>query len=331
LDHVLKEQRPIVDVLTGFLGSGKTTLLNKLLRDRAFTNTAVIVNELGEIGIDHLLVEERTDGIALLEGGCLCCAVVESLPETLLDLCTRRAGGDVPAFDRILIETTGLADPAPIAEVIRRSPLLTRFLAFGLVVTTVDAVFGQAQLDEHWEALAQVVMADRLILTKLDLIAVDSLDLRERLAALNPVAEIVASATIAGDPSRLVAPLITAAHRSPAAMPEHHNHNVHTFSLEIAALVTTAGLAAWTQVVAQRFGAKLLRCKGFVKTLSRPVLIQGVRGRFEIQPLPPDTRDYPAALVFIVQGLERADILPTLEWLHAPEGSHPPNPKEQFR
>lgn len=328
---MLKEQRPIVDVLTGFLGSGKTTLLNKLLRDRAFTNTAVIVNELGEIGIDHLLVEERPNSIALLEGGCLCCAVVESLPETLLDLCTRRAGGDIPAFDRILIETTGIADPAPIAEVIRRSPLLARFLAFGLILTTVDAIFGQAQLDEHWEALAQVVMADRLILTKLDQVAVDSFDLRERLAALNPFAEIVATATIAEDPCRLVAPLITTARRGSATMPEHHNHDVHTFSLEIAAPVTTAGLAAWTQVIAQRFGSKLLRCKGFVKTESRHLIVQGVRGRFDIQTLPPDTRDYPAALVFIVKGLESRDILTTLEWLHAPEGSHPPNAKEQLR
>lgn len=323
-----QEQRPTVDLLTGFLGSGKTTLLNRLLRDRAFDRTAIIINELGKIAIDHLLVIERTDSTALLEGGCLCCTVVDSLPETLLELCARKDHAQAPAFDRILIETTGLADPTPIVQVVRRSPLLSHFLRAGVVVTTVDAVFGAAQIQEHWEAAAQIAMADRLVLTKLDLVADRSGPFARQLAALNPVAEILTADDVAHDPARLVAKIDQTSAPRPRFMESKHSHDIQSFVIPVNFPVTNAGLAAWSSVIAARFGDKLLRCKGFVRVGDRNIVVQGVRSRFDFEPVPPRVGSCPPALVFIAKGIERGAIAATLDWLRAAEGTQPPSPTE---
>ena len=163
------ERLPLT-ILTGFLGSGKTTLLNVLLRDPAWADSAVVVNELGEIGLDHLLVAEAKENIVLLEAGCLCCAVLDSLPETLADLYSRRAMGDVPRFRRVLVETTGLADPAPIIRTLMRDPMASHFYQLQGVVCAVDAVFGEGALRDYHEAQSQVALADRLVVTKTDLV-----------------------------------------------------------------------------------------------------------------------------------------------------------------
>jgi len=177
-------------VLTGFLGAGKTTLLNHLLRDPALADTVVIMNEFGEIGLDHLLVETVDEGMILLSAGCLCCTVRGDLISTLEDLLRRRDNGRVMPFRRVIIETTGLADPAPILHAVLYHPYLSMRYALEGVITVVDAVNGAATLDEHEEAVKQAAVADRIVVTKMDLVE-DSAPLKDRLRALNPGAEMI--------------------------------------------------------------------------------------------------------------------------------------------
>jgi len=182
-----------VSVLTGFLGSGKTTLLNRLLKDPALSDTAVIINEFGEVGIDHLLVEQASEGVIELSDGCLCCTVRGELVDTLADLIDRLQTGRIKALKRVIIETTGLADPAPVLHSIMGHPVLMQAFRLDGVLTTVDAVNGMATLDNHEEAVKQAAMADRIILTKSDLPEAQAglAALKARLRALNPGAEIL--------------------------------------------------------------------------------------------------------------------------------------------
>ncbi len=159
-----------VSVLTGFLGAGKTTLLNALLKDAALANAAVIINEFGEIGLDHLLVETADGNVFEMSSGCLCCTIRGDLVDTLEDLAARREAGSIKAFDRVIIETTGLADPAPVLQTLLGHPGLLARYRLENVVTVVDSVNGLSTLDAHREAVSQVAMADRVVLTKTDLL-----------------------------------------------------------------------------------------------------------------------------------------------------------------
>ncbi len=183
-------------VITGFLGAGKSTFLNRLLKDRALANTVVIVNEFGEIGLDHLLVEQPQDGMMLLASGCLCCTVRGDLVATLEDLLRRRDNNRIAPFDRVVIETTGLADPAPVLQVTMNHRYLAMRYRLEGVVTLVDAVNGLRTLQDHVEAMKQVAVADRLVLSKTDLCMDEAT--RSRLAALrgelkrlNPLAPVL--------------------------------------------------------------------------------------------------------------------------------------------
>jgi G3E family GTPase len=185
-------------VITGFLGAGKTTLLNRLLQDPALADTLVIINEFGEIGLDHLLVEQSGDGMLVMTSGCLCCSIRGDLIATLEDVLRRRDNGRITPFRRVIIETTGLADPAPVLHTIMYHPyLMLRFRLDG-VVTLVDAVNGAATLDAHEEAVKQAAMADRIVMTKTDLVAAAEAaalgELSERLRRLNPGARILDAA-----------------------------------------------------------------------------------------------------------------------------------------
>ncbi|MFN3687484.1 CobW family GTP-binding protein [Salinarimonas sp.] len=174
-------------ILTGFLGAGKTTLLNALLKDEGLSNTVVIMNEFGEIGLDHLLVETVDEGMVLLSAGCLCCTVRGDLVATLEDLLRRRDNGRIMPFERVIVETTGLADPAPILHAVLYHPYLKLRYPVEGVVTVVDAVNGAATLDAHEEALKQVAVADEIVVTKSDIASADALAaLEARLAALAP-------------------------------------------------------------------------------------------------------------------------------------------------
>src|SRR3974390_2273557 len=280
-------------VLTGFLGAGKTTLLNRLLKDAALSQTAVIINEFGDVALDHLLVEYIGDNMVLLQSGCLCCTMrgdlVDALETLLRDLDNRRC-----QFRRVLLETTGLADPAPVLHTAMAHPyLLLRYRLDG-VVTGVDAGNGEATLDSHAEAVKQAAVADRIVLTKTDLAGADMrARIVTRLNALNPAAPILdtgkGEATAERilnsglyDPNQkipdvkrwLAAEAYSQAH---AHHHEHHRHDVNRHDEHIRAFVLTnnvsipAGtLEMFLELLRATHGSKLLRIKGIVKLAEMP-------------------------------------------------------------
>jgi G3E family GTPase len=228
-------------IVTGFLGAGKTSLLNALLRDPALAGTLVIVNEFGEIGLDHLLVERLDGDMLVMTSGCLCCSIRGDLIATLEDILRRRDNGRIAPFQRVMIETTGLADPAPVLHTVMAHPyLLLRFRVDG-VVTLVDTVNGNATLDAHEEAVKQAAMADRLVLSKTDLLTAGSgvlRDLRARLTKLNPGAvlldvakgEATAAALLdAGiyDPDRKIPDVRRWLNAEAFSAREAHDHSTH--------------------------------------------------------------------------------------------------------
>jgi G3E family GTPase len=180
-----------VTLLTGFLGSGKTTLLNALLRHPDCANTAVLINEYGDVAIDHLLVREASETMMVMSNGCICCSVAGDMVQALRDLYFKRANGEVPPFTRVIIETTGLADPAPILHTLIQMPLVAARYSFSGVITTVDATHAEEQLNTQFEAIKQIALADRIIITKTDIATPEAVAaLRERITALNPGATI---------------------------------------------------------------------------------------------------------------------------------------------
>ncbi len=310
-------ERLPVHVLTGFLGSGKTTVLNRLLREEGLRDTAVVVNELGAIGIDHLLVESSDDAVVELAGGCLCCTVRGDLALTLNDLVARRQAGACAPFSRILIETSGLADPTPVESLILADPVLAERLEFAGVSTCVDTVTGDSALRRYREAVRQVALADRLILTKTDLAAVPA-DLDERLRRINPGAERVIA-----DFGRVQAAAGAAASALPArrrsgeaspAMPEEpirHADGIDTFVLVRPDPIPGAALTLFLRSLVEHAGARLLRLKGFVELAEvpgRPVTVNGAGHVFEpVEPRPgwPDA-DHRSRLVLIGESVSAA-------------------------
>jgi len=197
--------RILVTVITGFLGSGKTTLLNTLLKHPDMSQAAVIVNEFGEIGIDYDLVEQSDENVIQLENGCLCCTVKGDLIDTFRDLYLQRKGGNIPWFDRVIIETTGIADPGPVLQIILSDPLVNTGYQLDGVITTVDAVNGGYSLDQFYESVKQVAVADRIVISKTDMVkGQNNLDaLKQRLRTLNPSAPFIEKTPDNLDPSEL--------------------------------------------------------------------------------------------------------------------------------
>jgi G3E family GTPase len=296
-----------VSVLTGFLGSGKTTLLNRLLKDPQLADTAVIVNEFGEVSIDHALVESATDGIIELGGGCLCCTVRGELVDTLSDLVERLRDGRIPAMKRIVIETTGLADPAPVLHALMAHPMLVRTLRLDGVVTTVDAVHGLRTLDAHPEAVKQVAVADRLVLTKTDIAEPETIaDLRDSLRAFNPNAEIRKAARTDDLVSLLACGLYDPETKSvdvrrwlgqaageDAHDHDHHHHDEHghhhhhhhdnsirSFSLTHPGPIPSAAVEMFVDLLQASYGERLLRMKGIIELAedpAHPLVLHGVQ------------------------------------------------------
>jgi len=193
-----------VSVLTGFLGSGKTTLLQKLLHHPGMARTAIVINEFGEVGLDHLLVAKASENMVLMDSGCLCCTIRGDLVDTLRDLFLKRVKGEIPEFDRVVVETTGLADPAPIIHTLMSDPLLAARFRLDGVITTVDAAHGSNQLDRQPESVKQAAVADRIVLTKTDVATPNAtLALVQRLGTINPAAPVIPAAHGEVDPKQL--------------------------------------------------------------------------------------------------------------------------------
>ena len=253
-------------MVTGFLGSGKTTLIARLLRDPASARTAVIVNEFGEIGLDHHLIASGDETVLALTTGCLCCAVRTDLAQTLLALRAERGG----AYDRVLVETSGLADPAPILHALMTDPGLAASHAVGAVTVLVDTLLGEATLARHPEARRQVAMADRIVLSKTDL-AAPSPALLAVLRGLNGLAPFADGGAVLAAAARV------------GAMPDavaRHSGGIGSFWLERAAPIPAAALALWLQALAEHCGERLLRLKGIVDVAEmpgRPAVIHGVQ------------------------------------------------------
>lgn len=305
-------------LLTGFLGSGKTTLLRRALVSPTLADTAVIINEIGEIAIDHHLVDFVEGSVVELPGGCLCCAVREDLARTLRGLIDRREAGDIRAFRRIVVETTGLADPAPILYTLGADPMLDHCLHLAGVVTMVDSVTGAATLDRFPEAARQAALADTIVLSKTDLAPLDP-ELLARLDGLNALGRRV-MAREAEDPGAL---LFSAGSRMAApAWPDEpvaaHSHGIDAFAISLGGSISRLDFARALGGLARERGNDLLRVKGIVQFSDRPdrpALVQAAQhAMFAPEWLDKWPGNWPAddrrsRLVFVVHEIPRAEVL----------------------
>lgn len=316
-----------VSIVTGFLGSGKTTLINRLLKRPDMNRVAVIVNELGEQSIDHDLVQVSSEQMMLLNNGCLCCVLRGDLQDTLRELFVKRRTGEIIDFERVVIETTGLADPAPVMQTLMTDTMLQAQYRLDCVVTLVDAVNGAGQLDTMQEAVKQAALADRLVLTKSDLAddaAVQALE--ARLRELNPQAPIKRAVNGEIDLAFLInvglgnarSRLEDVERWMGAEVPDEHGHvhrhdsSVRSFCLRYDRPFTWPTFSQCMEVLTALRGPDLLRVKGLVNVEGRhgPLVLQGVQHLFH----PPiELAEWPSAdratrIVFITRGIERAMI-----------------------
>lgn len=303
-----------VTVLTGFLGSGKTTLLNRLLGHPGMADTAVLINEFGETGIDHLLVRTLDETTVLLNSGCLCCTVREDLVTELRDLFRKRAKAEVPPFRRVVIETTGLADPAPILHTLMTDLVLANRYRLDGIVTCIDAVHGVGQLDQHSEAVKQAAVADRIVLTKTDIADDAATDgLAKRLASLNPAAPRVRARLGDVNPRDILdAGLFKVESKiaevedwlraeAYAAVPHDHAHHRHhdvnrhddrivAFCMTVEDALPWDRFVEWIEMLIATQGERLLRIKGVldIEGEPMPVAVHGVQHVFH----PPAVLDH---------------------------------------
>lgn len=323
-----------VNVLTGFLGSGKTTLLRHILNDPAFAGCAVLINEFGEIGLDHHLLQAVDEDVVLMQSGCICCTIRGDLGRAIRGLYDRREAGTIPAFGRLIVETTGLADPIPILATVMSEPVIRHHFRLGNVIATVDAVNGAMQLDRQPEAAKQAAVADRILLTKTDLAAPEAVAaLEARLTALNPAAPLWRSANAppaaeilvgsdAFDPATKPAEIrrwfdlarwtgSTAWHRHEHDV-NRHDRSIAAFVLEVEDRVDWTVFGIWLTLLLHSRGDDVLRVKGLlhVAGVDTPVVVQGaqhiVHAPSHLDAWPDGDRR--SRLVFITRGIARAEI-----------------------
>ena len=319
-----------VTIITGFLGAGKTSLLNRLLKDPALADTIVIVNEFGEIGLDHLFIETQDDNMILMASGCLCCTIRGDLISTLEDLIKKHDTGILKAFKRVMIETTGLADPAPILQSLIGHPMILARYTLDGVITLVDAVNGEATLTSHSEAVKQAAIADRIVLTKTDLQRASD-ELRLRLKKLNPAAGFLDAQSPQIDVAHLVGtgtfdlsqkiPDVAAWLKADAyhghqhdGHEHHHDLNRHddhirAFCLTTDDAISIAAFEMFLTLLRSAHGPNLLRMKAIVKIsehADHPVILHGVQHVFhppvKLSRWPND--DHRTKIVFITKDLD---------------------------
>ena len=327
---------PVV-VLTGFLGSGKTTLLQRLLTFPECSDAAILVNEFGEIGIDHHLAEYADEDLVMLANGCICCTIRDDLGKAMRDLLDRRASGTIPSFARLFIETTGLADPVPILHTLMTEPVVDNAFRLVRIVTTADAVNGETHLARQPESAKQVAVADRIVITKCDLAPSAAVSrLTERLRRLNPSAPIVTAPSPAFRPDALLggaddtpderatdirAWLSEGAYDTADAASHHHHRpldvNRHDERIAASCLVFDepidwAAFSVWLTMLLHGHGEDVLRVKGIVNVpgLSGPVVINGVQHiihpPIHLERWPDDDRR--SRIVFITRDMTRDDL-----------------------
>jgi len=343
-----------VTVLTGFLGSGKTTVINHVLKQPDMAATAVIVNEFGEIGLDHLLVERASEDVVLLNSGCLCCTVRGDIADTLTNLFVGRVKGTIPEFRRVVIETTGLADPAPVLHALMADPIVAERYMLDGVVTTIDAVNGATTLDRQPEAVKQAAVADLLLLTKTDLAAPEAVTaLDARLAALNPGAPLLPimqgavdaaelfqlglfdPATKSVDVQRWLSEeaLLDVDHGHDHGHPEHrhghepldvnrHDARIRAFCIVREKPMSWDAFSGWMDALTSMRGDDLLRVKAIVAIADRPsqpVVLHGVQHLFHPPVLLPEwpSEDHRTRIVFITRDLPRETIEESLRAFEA--------------
>jgi len=332
-----------VSIITGFLGSGKTTLLSALLKQDFMANTAVIINEFGEVGLDHNLIETTDENIVELQNGCICCTIQEDLKKTLLDLIKKLERNSIPYFNRVVIETTGLADPVPIIHTLMTSLDLHRVYSIDGVITIVDAINGEDTYNNHKEALKQTALADKVILSKTDLadkLKVNSI--KNRIRNINPKANIIESNKNNLPLNELLSlndydPLNNSwdarewlaiekynenDHKHTHHDHNHihkHNHNInrHGDDIESFSLVTKQQISMTTfnffiELLSSQMGSKLLRLKGMlnIKGKDGPAIIHGVQHIFHpiewLEEWPDE--DHSSRLVFITRDIKKSYI-----------------------
>ncbi|MEH2472061.1 G3E family GTPase [Nitrobacteraceae bacterium AZCC 2161] len=352
----VQDDRIPVTLLTGFLGSGKTSLLNAWLRSPELSDAAVIVNEFGEIGIDHALIASSSDNTIELSTGCLCCTVGGDLVDTLRGLIVKREKGEVRAFDRVIIETTGLVDPAPVIQALMTFPVSRRF-RLRQVVTTVDAANGARTLEQHPESVKQAAVADEIVVTKTDLSAEAYVALEAQLRRLNPGARLHRSSLLGMpalselstfdiyDPATktpdVAAWLNAEAHDSSHGAGDHHNghhhhHDINRHSTEIGSFVLRFEkplhwdhVANWLDALVLGHGSDLLRVKGILDIVGRgrPIVVQAVQSLFhppvELGAWPDGPHQ--SRIVFITRGLSQAfvqEVLSTIQQRPIPQADH---------
>lgn len=314
--------------MTGFLGSGKTTLLARVLSDPSMRNTAVIVNEFGEVGLDHHLLRRAGEKTVLLGSGCVCCSRREDLVETLLELLDLEERGEIPNLDRIVVETTGLADPAPILHTVFTDPVLRHHFVVDLVLVTVDAVNGETQFVHAPESEKQVAAADKIVLTKTDIADPEAArTIAARLQALNPSASILEAALREVDPAELFRP-------QRAWTPERVGENepgapgAGTFSVSLTfdGPVDWVGFGIWLSMLLHARGEKILRVKGLLDVGEPgPVVLNGVQHTIH----PPDhlaawpDDNHRSRIIFIARSIPPENILASLDAFRDILGARP--------
>ena len=321
-----------VTLITGFLGSGKTTLLSSILKKKEMQKTAVIINEFGEIGLDHALIEHTDENIVELQSGCICCTIQGDLNKTLIDLFDKMMNGKVSSFNRILIETTGLANPVPIIHTLMSSIELIRIYSLDGVITVVDSINGEKTLDLHEESLKQLALAEKIILSKTDIVDKDEINsLIYRIKEINPVSQIVFSkfgnipleeifGLGAYDPYKKSEDVKKWLAAEKYKDKKHHHHhdvnrhseNIRAFSMMSEKPVNMIAFSFFRDMITAALGANLLRMKGIINIAGeeRPAVIHGVQHIFHpVQWLEkwPDN-DRRTKLVFITQNIKKEQI-----------------------